>query len=179
MSFYKILNKGWIKIMSKYLFRINIIVMLLLLFLTPFTQAVPDVTSYWGSVKFDSVPQSNASVTVIDSSGNTVASATSNSNAQYAVDVYWNKLSTQTGESLTFKVNGKTAITRTIDPKGESIMLDLSASSTTPTLVDSYLPPGATPAERKAGLIRAMDDYFDNGTLTKAELLSVLDSYFA
>ena len=49
----------------------------------------------------------------------------------------------------------------------------------TPTLVDSYLPPGATPAERKAGLIRAMDDYFDNGALTKAELLSVLDAYFA
>jgi hypothetical protein len=47
------------------------------------------------------------------------------------------------------------------------------------TLVDTYLPPGATPAERKAGLIRAMDDYFDNGTLTKAELLSVLDAYFA
>jgi hypothetical protein len=49
----------------------------------------------------------------------------------------------------------------------------------TPTLVDSYLPPGATPAERKAGLIRAMDDYFDNGALTKPELLTVLDAYFA
>jgi hypothetical protein len=46
-------------------------------------------------------------------------------------------------------------------------------------LVDSYLPPGATPEERKAGLIRAMDDYFDNGALTKPELLSVLDAYFA
>jgi plastocyanin len=51
-------------------------------------------------------------------------------------------------------------------------------TATTPTLVDSYLPPGATPAERKSGLIRAMDDYFDNGTLTKAELLSVMDAYF-
>jgi hypothetical protein len=46
-------------------------------------------------------------------------------------------------------------------------------------LVDTYLQPGATPAERKGGLIRAMDDYFDNGTLTKSELLSVLDAYFA
>ena len=52
-------------------------------------------------------------------------------------------------------------------------------TATTPALVDSYLPPGATPEERKAGLIRAMDDYFDNGMLTKAELLSVLDAYFA
>jgi hypothetical protein len=49
----------------------------------------------------------------------------------------------------------------------------------TPTLVDTYLPPGATSAERKAGLIRAMDDYFDNGALTKPELLTVLDAYFA
>jgi len=46
-------------------------------------------------------------------------------------------------------------------------------------IVESYLPPGATPAERKAGLIKAMDDYFDNGTLTKLELLSILDAYFA
>jgi hypothetical protein len=41
------------------------------------------------------------------------------------------------------------------------------------------LPPGATPEERKAGLIKAMDDYFDNGTLTKPEMLSVMDAYFA
>ena len=45
--------------------------------------------------------------------------------------------------------------------------------------VDTYLPPSGTPAERKEGLIRAMDDYFDNGVLTKPELLSVLDAYFA
>jgi len=45
-------------------------------------------------------------------------------------------------------------------------------------LVDSYLPPGATPAEMREGLIRAMDDYFDNGALTKSELLSVMDAYF-
>jgi len=106
----------------------NILFVLLLLFI-PIAQATPPVTSYWGSVTLDGLTIANASITVIDSSGRTVATATSNSNSQYAVDVYWEKLSTQTGESLTFKVNEKTATTRTIDPKGESIRLDLAAKS--------------------------------------------------
>ena len=106
----------------------NILFVLLLLFI-PIAQATPPVTSYWGNVTLDGSTIANASITVIDSSGRTVATATSNSNSQYAVDVYWEKLSTQTGESLTFKVNEKTATTRTIDPKGESIRLDLAAKS--------------------------------------------------
>ena len=165
--------------MSKSFFQITLMFLLLVLFLITSTQAVPDVTSYWGSVTLDGLTIPYASITVIDSTGKTVASTTSNSNSQYAVDLYWDRLSTQTDESLTFKVNGKIAITRTIDPRGESIKLDLAANSSSGTLVDSYLPPGAAPAERKAGVIRAMDDYFDNGTLTKPELLSVMDAYFA
>ena len=106
----------------------NILFVLLLLFI-PLAQAVPPVTSYWGNVTVDGSSLSDALITVIDSSGNTVASATSNSKAQYAVNVQWDDLSTQTGESLTFKVNGVTAITRTIDPQGESIRLDLAAGS--------------------------------------------------
>lgn len=113
----------WSDLMKK-----TILFVLLLLFI-PLAQAIPDVTSYWGSVTYDGITQKNASITVIDSSGKTVATATSNSNSQYAVDVYWDKLSTQTGVYLTFQVNGKTAITRTIDPKGESIRLDLAAKS--------------------------------------------------
>ena len=103
----------------------NILFVLLLLFI-PFAQAEPAVVSYYGYVTFDSVTRSNALVTVIDSSGSTVASATSNQDAQYRVIV---PLDGVIGQSLTFKVNGTIATTRTIDPDGSSIRFDLSASS--------------------------------------------------
>jgi len=45
--------------------------------------------------------------------------------------------------------------------------------------VEIYLTPGGTPEERKAGLIRAMDDYFvEPSLITKSQLLSVMDAYF-
>ncbi|MDO8726757.1 MAG: PGF-pre-PGF domain-containing protein [Candidatus Methanoperedens sp.] len=113
------------------------ILFVLLLLLIPLAQAEPPVTSYWGTVTFDGITISNASITVVDSSGNTVASATSNLDKQYRVFVPWDDLYTGTdegvlsGETLTFKINGTTATTRTIDPKGSSINLNLAASSST------------------------------------------------
>jgi len=112
----------------------SILFVLLLVFI-PLAQAVPPVTSYWGYVTYNSVPQPDALVTVIDSSGKTVASATSNQDGAYTVFVNWDDLSTATdegvisGESLTFDVNGETATTKTIGLQGESLRLDLAASS--------------------------------------------------
>ena len=101
----------------------SILFVLLLLFI-PLAQAEPPVTGYWGYVTLDGSKLSNASVTVIGSSG-TTASATSNLDATYLVIVPW----TVSGESLTFKVNGVTATTTTIGDKGANIPLNLAASS--------------------------------------------------
>jgi hypothetical protein len=93
--------------------------------------------------------------------------------------VTWNSSNTTVGnvnqEGLfTALANGTTILTATAGEISGRITVRVGIN-----LVDTYLPPTATPAERKAGLIRAMDDYFDNGALTKVELLSVLDAYFA
>ncbi|MFA4955473.1 MAG: hypothetical protein WC556_00685 [Candidatus Methanoperedens sp.] len=112
----------------------SILFVLLLLFI-PLAQAVPPVTSYWGYVTYNSVPLSNALVTVIDSTGKTVAGSTSNQDGTYTVNVLWDDLSTAadegviSGESLTFEVNRETATTTTIGLQGESLRLDLAASS--------------------------------------------------
>jgi|GEM_PF-4763782 len=108
----------------------TILFVLLLLFI-PLAQAIPPVTSYWGYATFDGGLVPNAAITVFDSSGNQVASATSTQNATYAVDVYWDRLPSQVGQSLTFQVNGRTATTRPLvdSEKGLSIRLDLAASS--------------------------------------------------
>ena len=48
--------------------------------------------------------------------------------------------------------------------------------------IDSYLPPGGTPAVWKAGVLRAFDDYFGGilvPPMTKPQVLSVFDAYFA
>jgi len=95
------------------------------------------------------------------------------------IEVIWTSSNTTVGTItqsglFTALVNGTTTVTATAESIVGSATVRVGVN-----LVDSYLPPGATPAERKAGLIRAMDDYFDNGLLTKDELLSVLDAYFA
>lgn len=96
---------------------------LLLLFI-PMAHAAPNVASYWGYVTLDGASTANASVTVIDPSGTTVASNISKLDATYTVFVPY-----VSGQTITFKVNGYTATSRTIDAQGSSIRLDLSASS--------------------------------------------------
>ena len=114
----------------------KIFLFILLLLFIPLAQADPSATSYSGYVTFDGTTKPNASVTVLDSSGNTVASATSISDATYQVTVPWDEASTTqtdegvvSGETITFKVGGRTATSRVIDPKGSSIRLDLVATS--------------------------------------------------
>ncbi|MCZ7402523.1 MAG: hypothetical protein O8C61_09900 [Candidatus Methanoperedens sp.] len=105
----------------------NILFVLLLLFI-PLAQAVPPVTSYWGTVTLDGLTIPNAAVTVVDSSGNTVASATTDSSSRYSVVVPWADSYTSS-VSLTFKVNGYTATSTTIGAQGDDINLNLAASS--------------------------------------------------
>jgi hypothetical protein len=82
------------------------------------------------------------------------------------------------GGVFTAVANGTTTVTATsgaITSAGVTVKVG-SASS----LVDSYLPPGGTAAEWKAGVIRAMDDYFaEPPLLTKTELMSIMDAYFS
>jgi len=104
------------------------ILFVLLLLLIPLAQAVPPVTSYWGVVTLNGLTVPNATVTVIDSFGNTVASTTSDSSSRYSVVVPWADSYTQS-VSLTFKVNGITATTKTIGLQGDDINLNLAASS--------------------------------------------------
>ncbi|MCZ7402525.1 MAG: carboxypeptidase-like regulatory domain-containing protein [Candidatus Methanoperedens sp.] len=105
----------------------NILFVLLLLFI-PLAQAVPPVTSYWGTVTLDGLTIPNAAVTVVDSSGNTVATATTDSSSRYSVVVPWADSYTSS-VSLTFKVNGYIATTATIGAQGDDINLNLAASS--------------------------------------------------
>ncbi|MFA4955471.1 MAG: hypothetical protein WC556_00675 [Candidatus Methanoperedens sp.] len=130
----------------------SILFVLLLLFI-PLAQAVPPVTSYWGYVTYNSVPLSNALVTVIDSTGKTVAGSTSNQDGTYTVNVLWDDLSTAadegviSGESLTFEVNRETATTTTIGLQGDSLRFDLAASSSgsTPTPIPTPTKPTEIP----------------------------------
>lgn len=114
----------------------NFLFILLLLFI-PLANAEPPVTSYWGYVTYDSLTTANASVTVLDSSGNSVASTISLQDATYRVFVPWDDLGTQadegivSGETITFKVEGTTATSVAINSKGSSTRLDLTASSST------------------------------------------------
>lgn len=112
------------------------ILFFLVLLLIPSVQAAPSVTSYWGIVSIDGITKSNVLVTVYDSSGIEVARATSLQDATYQVTVPWDDLSTPAvregvvdGETITFKVDGKTAGSRAIDAKGTNNKLDLSAGS--------------------------------------------------
>lgn len=116
----------------------KIFIYILVLLFIPLVHAEPSATSYWGYVTFDGITKANALITVIDSSGNTVASTTSVQDATYRVVIPWDESSTTqvdegvaSGETITLKVDGRTATTRTIDTKGSTIRLDLTASSST------------------------------------------------
>jgi hypothetical protein len=80
---------------------------------------------------------------------------------------------------VTGLTNGRATITATA--QGISGHATVTVGTGGPgSLIDSYLPPGGTPAEWKAGLIRALDDYFATvPVLDKPQLLSILDAYFA
>lgn len=111
------------------------ILFFLVLLLIPSVQAMPSATSYWGIVSIDGITKSNALVTVYDSSGIEVARATSLQDATYQVTVKWDDLSTPAidegvadGETITFKVDGRTAGSRAIDAKGTNNKLDLSVT---------------------------------------------------
>lgn len=112
------------------------IVFLLVLLLIPSVQAMPGATSYWGIVSIDGITKSNALVTVYDPSGKEVGSATSLQDATYQATVPWDDLDTPdidegvvNGETITFKVNGNTATSRTVDAKGSNNKLDLTTGS--------------------------------------------------
>ncbi|VVB54187.1 Uncharacterised protein [uncultured archaeon] len=105
------------------------ILLIILLFLVPLGQAIsePLVTSYWGYVTVDGITKPNASVTVLDSSCNVVASATSTQDSTYLVKVPLDQ-GLASGETLTFNVDDKTAKTLTVGGKGTNNRLDLAVS---------------------------------------------------
>jgi len=98
--------------------------------LVPIGQAItePLLTSYWGYVTVDGITKPNAVVTVLDSSCNVVASATSTQDSTYLVKVPLDE-GVVSGETLTFNVDGKTAKTLTVGGKGTNNRLDLAVSS--------------------------------------------------
>jgi hypothetical protein len=104
---------------------------ILLLVLIPLSQAEPLATSYWGYVTVDGITKTNALITVLDPSGKEIVRTTSTQSATYQVTVPWNDPATPVvggvvnGETITFTVDGKTAVSRTIDPKGTNNRLDL------------------------------------------------------
>jgi hypothetical protein len=139
-----------------------------------------------------------ANVVVVGALGSLKGTVTSNGTAIAGVDIF---IGTNTVKSATTDVNGSYIIPDlapgTISVKAvksgynDSTLSATIVSGETPTtlnfvltssgisLVDSYLPPAGTVEQRKAGLTRAMDDYFDNGVLSKAELINIMDAYFS
>ncbi|MCL7412084.1 MAG: Ig-like domain-containing protein, partial [ANME-2 cluster archaeon] len=94
-------------------------------------------TSYWGNASGNNVLLSGASITVHDASDTVIANATSLDSPNqglYQVNVTWDNLITSADEgviadeTITFKVNGITATSRVIDPKGSNINIDLNVS---------------------------------------------------
>jgi len=118
----------------------NILIICLILFLlsTPvnYAQSSPDVTSYWGYVDENGIPQPDALITIYNASGTIVASTTSLDDpykGSYQVSVPWDDPATTnkvegvvSGETITFKVNGITVTSRVIDAKGTNNRLDLN-----------------------------------------------------
>ena len=106
------------------------ILLIILLFLVPPGQAItePLVTSYWGYVTVDGITKPNASVTVLDSSCNVVASTISTQDSTYLVKVPLDE-GVVSSETLTFNVDGKTAKKQTIAGKGTNNRLDLAVLS--------------------------------------------------
>ena len=113
----------------------KIVLFTVLLILIPMSQAEPLATSYWGYVTVDGITKPNALITLLDSSGNEIARTTSQQDATYEVRAPWDDPATPAdegvvgGETITFKVDGKTATSKAIDPKGSNNNIDLAVTS--------------------------------------------------
>ncbi len=103
----------------------------------------PLPTSYWGYVRIagNLSPMPNTLITVLDAAGNVInnATATSNSDGLYQVNVPWDDPATTqvegvvSGETITFTVSGKTVTSRVIGAQGTNNNLDLIVPTTTTT----------------------------------------------
>jgi len=101
----------------------------------------PLPTSYWGSVRIagNLSPMPNTSITVLDANGNVIVNAISNSDGSYLVIVPWDDPATTqvegvvAGQTINFKVSGKTVASRVIDAQGTNNRLDINVPTTTTT----------------------------------------------
>ena len=141
---------------------ILIMVLVLPMLLIPVGSALDvPVTSYWGYVTENGIPTSGAVVTVHDAAGNEITTTTSLGGSDmglYQVNVNWDDLTTTDvdegvigGETITFKINGKTVNSRVIAELGSNNRLDLDVTTTSD---DTWTPAPATTSENTSIVVQ-------------------------
>src|SRR5665648_189340 len=148
---------------------ILLITIVLSMFLIPVGSALDvPVTSYWGYVTDNGIPTSGAVVTVYDATGNEITTTTSldgSDKGLYQVNVVWDDLTTADsdegvieGETITFKVAGKTAASSVINAKGTNNRLDLDITTTSTsgnpdTSDDTWTPAPTTKTSENTSIV--------------------------
>lgn len=145
---------------------------------SPPAPGLPSVTSYWGYITNNGTPSQEVAVSIYDNNGTLLANTISMQGGLYQLAAPWNDPATPAdegvaaGESITFKLNGVTALVRTVDAQATNNRLDISVSGTV-----NYDSNGNGRIDRNEA-VQAVMDYFD-GKISRQVAIDVIMRYFS